>query len=218
MRVLKAAARQEILDVLAGMGTVSISELAEVLDRPADSLYYHIRLLQKAGLVHAAGTRGSGVNEEALYCTVASDLRLSYEPGAKGNAKSVVPIVDSMLRLTSRDFQSAFEQEETEVDGTHRELWATRTTGWLTKDQVAEVNRHIQALLRTTAESSSAEGRLYALTMVLTPLNRKKAQKAGTRKSSADTRNTKSNIRKTAHPGNHASSTKRTQQAAVKTI
>jgi len=111
--------------MLAPMGAVSIAELASALGRPADSLYYHIRILQKAGLVHAAGS--TGTRAEALYCAVAPDLRLAYEPGAKGNAKSVTAIVDSMLRLTSRDFQQAFQNRETIVESEQRELWASRS-------------------------------------------------------------------------------------------
>ena len=180
MAALKASARQEILDVLAPMGAVSVAELASALGRPADSLYYHIRILQKAGLVQTAGSRDNGVRVEALYCAVGTDLRLAYKSGAKGNAKNVTAIVDSMLRLTSRDFQKAFEDEETVVEGEQRELWATRTTGWLTEEQVAEVNRHISALVQTTTISSPGKGRLFALTTILTPLNRSDAREPAT--------------------------------------
>jgi predicted ArsR family transcriptional regulator len=184
MLVLKAATRQEILDVLASMKDVSISELSAALDRPADSLYYHIRILQKAALVLAVGNRGTGTREEALYRAVAPDLRLAYEPGAKGNAKRVTAIVDSMLRLTSRDFQEAFQDKETIVDGGQRERWATRTTGWLSEEQVAEVNHHIATLLQTTTTSSHTKGHLFALTMVLTPLNRSATKRSRSGKQS----------------------------------
>jgi DNA-binding transcriptional ArsR family regulator len=174
---LKAPTRQEILDVLAPMGEASIAELAAALGRPADALYHHIHILQKVGLVLAVGERLSGTRHEALFRTVAPDLRIAYEPGPKGNAKSVTPIVDAMLRLTSRNFVEGFQNTETVVEGEHRELWATRTTGWLTERQLAEVNRHITALLRTTVTSPPANGRLFALTAVLVPLNRSAARK-----------------------------------------
>jgi DNA-binding transcriptional ArsR family regulator len=183
MVVLKASARQEILDTLASMGAISISELALALGRPADGLYYHIRILQKAGLVRAAGTRGKGTRAEALFRAASPDLRLAYEPGPKGNAKSVTAIVDSMLRLTSRDFEDAYQSKETVVEGEQRELWATRTTGWLTAKQVAEVNHHIAALIRTTAASSPNKGRLFAITTVLAPL-----QRSATRESTGNPR------------------------------
>jgi len=172
MAAIRAPARQEILDVLAPMGAATIAELAVALARPADSLYYHVRLLQKAGLIQAAGSRRSGIHEEALYRTLAPRLRLAYEPGPQGNAADVTPIIDSMLRLTGRDFRTAMENPATVVEGPQRELWASRTTAWLSKEQLEEVNRHMQALLEIMADSSPEQGRLYAFTMALTPLER----------------------------------------------
>jgi DNA-binding transcriptional ArsR family regulator len=174
LATLKAAARQELLDVLSSMGKVSVAELAAALGKPADSLYYHLRILQKAGLVVEDGTHQEAGHSERLYRAVASDLRLAYTPGLKGNAEAVTPIVDSMLRLTSRDFKAAFENGTTVVEGPQRELWAARTTGRLTEQQVEELNRHLASMRQITVSSPPRDGgeRLYALTMVLTPLNR----------------------------------------------
>ncbi len=178
MRALRAASRQEILDTLAPMGTVSIPELAAALGRPADSLYYHFRILQKVGLIRGAGVRESNGRKERLFHAVAPDLKLAYVPGPKGNAKAVTAIVGSMLRLTSRDFTEAFQNEKTAVEGAHRELWAARTTGWLTKSQIAELNRRITEMLHETISSSPQGGeQLFALTVVLTPLQRSGADR-----------------------------------------
>lgn len=43
LAALAAAARQEVVDVLAEMGSVSVAELAAALGRPADALYFHLR-------------------------------------------------------------------------------------------------------------------------------------------------------------------------------
>lgn len=171
---LKAAARQELLDVLSSMGTVSIAELATALGKPADSLYYHVRILQKAGLVLEDGTRELAGRNERLYRAVASDIRLTYKPGPKGNAEAITPIIDSMQRLTTRDFKAAFTNPSTIVEGRQRQLWAARVTCWLTNQQVAELNQHIASLRQTTVSSPPRdEGeKLYALTIVLAPLSR----------------------------------------------
>ena len=172
MAALKAPTRQEIVDTLAPMGDVSVVELAAALGLPADALYYHLRILQKAGLVLDAGERDTGTRRESLFRTVAPDMRLAYKPGLKGNAQQVTPIVNSMLRLTTRNFAEALNDPDTVVDGEHRELWATRTTSWLTEEQLAEVNHFITQLVRRSVSSSPMQARLFGLTMVLTPLNR----------------------------------------------
>jgi len=55
LTALTSSARQEIVDVLSQMRTVSVGELAATLGRPADALYYHLRVLKQAGLVLRAG-------------------------------------------------------------------------------------------------------------------------------------------------------------------
>ena len=172
MRALAAATRQEIVDVLPRMGTVSVAELAAALGRPADSLYFHLRILQRVGLIRSAGSRRAARRREALFRAVGPELSLSYRPGKKGNAKEVHPIIASMLRLGIRDFRNAFQDADASVSGPHRELWALRRTAWLSRSQITRVNRYIHKLMREMA-TPRRNGRLYAVTLVLTPLARR---------------------------------------------
>jgi DNA-binding transcriptional ArsR family regulator len=170
MRALAASTRQEIVDVLSRMGTVSVAELATALARPADSLYYHLRILKRVGLVLSAGSRRLAGRSEALFRAVAPELSLCYQLGRKGNGREVNAIIASMLRLGIRDFGESFETAAAAVSGRNRELWGLRVTGWLTQDQIAEVNRHIRTLMQIMA-TPGRNGRLYAVTVVLTPLS-----------------------------------------------
>jgi DNA-binding transcriptional ArsR family regulator len=172
MRALAASTRQEIVDVLPRMGTVSVAELANALHRPADSLYYHLRILKRVGLVLSPGDRMLNGRREALYCAVAPEMSLRYELGKKGNGREVNAIIASMLRLGTRDFRNSFETAEASVSGPNRELWALRTTGWLSREQITEVNRYIKKLMKLAAEPGR-DGRLYAISVVLTPLDRR---------------------------------------------
>jgi DNA-binding transcriptional ArsR family regulator len=171
MQALAASTRQEIVDVLPHMGTVSVAELGAALGRPADSLYYHLRILKRVGLVLSAGSRRLDGRLESLFRAVAPEMSLYYELGKKGNASEVNAIIASMLRLGTRDFSNSFKTADASVSGPKRELWALRKTGWLSQDQVAEMNRHIHALMRVMA-APGRNGRLYAVTVVLTPLAR----------------------------------------------
>ena len=170
LRVLTAAARQEVVDVLSQMGTVSVSELAASLNRPADALYFHLRALTRAGLVQQVRFRSAGRKKEALYRTVAPELCLSYEPAQRDNRKALSRIVASMLRLGIRDFTSALTPENAIVSGRYRELWAQRKTGRLSLAEVGNVNRSISELTRHFSAHRSG-GRLYAITVLITPLD-----------------------------------------------
>ena len=176
MRALAASTRQEIVDVLPRMGTVSVAELAATLGRAADSLYYHLHILKRVGLVLGAGYRTVNGRREALFRAVAPEMSLCYELGKQGNGSEVNAIIVSMLRLGIRDFSNSFAAGEAVVSGPNRELWAIRTTGWLSQSQVAEVNRYIEKLMQIAAEPGR-KGRLYGITVVLTPLDRHSRRK-----------------------------------------
>ena len=179
LAVLASAQRQEIVDVLAEMGTVSVAELAATLGRPADALYFHLRALVAAGLVQRAGDRASGTRRETLFRTVAPELLLRYEPRQAANRTAVAAIVRSMLRLGIRDFDRAQRSGDVVVAGPHRELWALRKTGRVSREGMAGVNRAIQNLVQAVVQPNGT-GRLYAITVVLTPLHRRRRSSART--------------------------------------
>ncbi len=64
----------------------SMSELAQEVGRPANRLYYHVRLLERRGLVREVGTRAKGRHTERLYGRVAERVRFTgdLEPGSGG--------------------------------------------------------------------------------------------------------------------------------------
>jgi DNA-binding transcriptional ArsR family regulator len=180
LSALQSSSRQEIVDVLSQMGTVSVDELAATLGRPADALYYHLRVLKRAGLVLRAGYRGQGVCKEELIRTVSSELKLQYQPGKGGNGKQITAIVGSMLRLGIRDFRHAFQSGDSRVSGSGRELWALRKTGWLTAEEIVTLNRSVERVAKAVSKPRR-QGRLYGITVLLTPLDHR--ARASSRKS-----------------------------------
>jgi DNA-binding transcriptional ArsR family regulator len=171
MRALAAPTRQEIVEALAHMGSVSVAELAAALGRPADSLYYHLHILKKVGLVLTAGFRDSGGRREELFRSIARDLSLSYQLGKNGNALEVNAIIASMLRLSIRDFARGCRTGDVAVSGPGRELWALRSIAWLSRSQLAKLNRCIHDVLKLMT-APGRQGRLYAVSVVLTPIVR----------------------------------------------
>ena len=170
LRALVSPVRQEIVDVLSRMGAASLAEIAAVLGRPADGLYYHVRRLEKVGLVLPAGSRANGGRPEALFRCVATQLRLPYKTSPKGHLEAVTSIVSSMMRLGIRDFRRAASRTGYRLRGPRRELWALRATGWLNPKDVGDVNARIQGL-NDAVSRPKAKGTLYAVTILLTPLD-----------------------------------------------
>jgi DNA-binding transcriptional ArsR family regulator len=172
IRVLASPVRQEILDVLARMPRASVAALAAALGRPADALYYHLRALERVGLVVRRGERRRRGRSEALYETVTPELSLVYDPGSAANVDGVGRVVASMLRLGVRDFRRAFSSGGVAVSGPRRELWAGRATGWLDGADIGRINRLLKLLFGILGKSRAGRGRrLFAVTYVLVPLD-----------------------------------------------
>jgi predicted ArsR family transcriptional regulator len=170
LKCLAAASRQEIFDVLEQMGTVSVAELAAVLGRPADALYFHLRALTRAGLVQQAAHRARSGRTETLYRTVKPEVQLGYEPHNAANRRAVSAIVASMLRLANRDFRRSFDGGQVVVSGAQRNLWAWRKVGRLSRGELARLNNRMRDLAKAVS-TPRGDGRLYGVTVILTPLD-----------------------------------------------
>jgi hypothetical protein len=86
-----------------------------------------------------------------------------------------------MLRLANRDFQRAFRQGQVVVSGAHRELWAWRKVGRLSPEQLSHLNQRVQGLAQDVS-ATRRDGRLYAVTLVLTPLDHRNNVAESTRR------------------------------------
>jgi DNA-binding transcriptional ArsR family regulator len=170
LRALVSPLRQEIVDLLARTGPASAAELGQLIRRAPDGLYYHLRALERAGLVSLAGTRRRGGREEAVYRSTHAQPAVRHDAVPDGNSPQISAIVASMLRLGIRDFRRAAKTGDVRTSGARRDLWALRVTGWLTPAEVGAVNRRIRAL-RDAVGKPRSSGRLYGITILLTPLD-----------------------------------------------
>ena len=127
------------------------------------------------GQCRSAGRKRQTFFSPQMPGTIAPEMSLCYELGKKGNGSEVNAIIASMLRLGIRDFRNSFESADAAVSGPNRELWALRKTGWLSQGQIAEANRSIEKLMHIM-DVPEPNGRLYAVSIVLTPLSRRSDQ------------------------------------------
>jgi DNA-binding transcriptional ArsR family regulator len=176
LKALASPVRQELLDLLVRAGPSTAAELGRLVQRPADGLYYHLRELRRVGLVSSAGTRENQGRREELFRAVHQEPTLRHDPSPGGNSPAVIAIVSSMLRLGIRDFKKGAASPNVRAHGPQRELWAARTTGWLSPAQLAETNERIRALNKVAGKRSS-KGKLYAITILLTPLGHRGRKK-----------------------------------------
>jgi len=170
--VLASPVRQEIVDTLAALGgEASAAELALQLGRHADGLYYHLKVLFKAGLVLEAG--GKGVEEERRY-RLAGDaavpLRLAYRTGSEPHAAALRKFAHGLLQVAEKDFGDALEMPDVLTEGASRQLWAARNKAWLSSGELAEVNGLLERLCELMSQPRTPErDQLISCTFVLAP-------------------------------------------------
>lgn len=170
MEALVSAVRQEIVDTLAAAGPRSAAELARLMGRPADALYYHLRRLVAVGLVVPRGERRRGRRAEAVYDLVGYPLRLDYPRGPDPRTDPTARLVAAMLRTAERDFRRGLQSRRAVLDGPARTLWATRRHAWLGPADVRRVNQVLSQLLQRLERSRRPDrGELCTLTFVLAP-------------------------------------------------
>lgn len=172
VELLASPIRQEIVDTLEALGgTAPVAALAAQLGRPADGLYYHLRLLAAGGLLEELPADAEG----RRYRTRAAGRRkrhmqLRYRPGTTANARAVARVAAGMLRIAGRDFEAGMGDADAVVAGPRRQLWAARTKGWVGPAEIEEINRLLARLGELLRQPRDARRtRLLSLTWVLAP-------------------------------------------------
>ena len=179
IRAIASAIRQDIVDATAVIGPCAISSLAAFLGRRPDSLYYHVSALQRVGLLTVAGeTTTDRGRRVPLYDVPGRPVLLRYDPGNPRNRDAVARFATTTLRSANRAFARALSQGGVTVEGELRDLWTARWKGWLTREDLAEVNAllaRLIGLLRRGAGHADPEATLCELTFVLAPVRPRSA-------------------------------------------
>jgi hypothetical protein len=169
IRLLASPLRQAIVDAIVARGSSTIVELSRLLHRPADRLYYHVRLLQRAGLLIASDGRAVRGRAEARFDVPGRPMSIRYEPGSATNRRAVGRVVDGMMSSARRDFRAAIESKSANVQGPFRNLWAGRAQGALSPADVRELNAlivRITELMRRSSRSEAADRHSHQFTWI----------------------------------------------------
>jgi DNA-binding transcriptional ArsR family regulator len=161
--------RAALIDALEVVGPATIAQLAMALGYPPDSLYYHARVLERAGLIVRTGVaaRADGVTFDVRGRPVTLVYRLADRQQAHATAKAVA----TMTRCAERGFRRAFAPGLAEVEGPRRNLRAGRRTAWLTSSELQALNGYIERIhaLFARGRPGRARARLHEFTYVLAP-------------------------------------------------
>ena len=177
--VLTAPVRLEIVEAMRITAPCSIAEIAEALDRPADTLYRHIEKLRRAGIVVDAGARRSGRRIEQVYDLVADDFRIGFrditERAANKAYNETMQSIFKIASRTARDSASACQLigmgEERNVVGKIEHAWLTQAEFGALRDILMRAKQFMDD------RKGRRDGRLYLAAFVAMPVTRKRGAK-----------------------------------------
>ena len=99
---LESPVRQEVVDTIQATGPCSALEIAELMGRPADALYYHIRRLVAVGLLVPLEIRRRGRRDETVYDLAGHPLVLRYPTHRDPLTHPLTRLARSLLRTADR--------------------------------------------------------------------------------------------------------------------
>lgn len=173
---LASPIRLEILGLFTGPDPLSISDMAQRMGRPAGSLYHHVGLLEKAGILHKAGTRPKGKRFETLYEPVADQFAIEAGEGDAEADAQAVQAMKAAFRMSVRDLEAALKSESSVKVGPGRNVFATRLHLRASPGLLAKLNDHFDALFQllqaelAKKPDPDPDDQHLSLTMALLPL------------------------------------------------
>lgn len=166
LRALAAGTRQEIVDVLTSSGPVTVAELGRLMGRRPDALYFHLKVLERAGLVERRAADADGARATAVFAVPAAIL-LDYQSGSR---RELARVVRHALRLALREFEHECLAERPVGSRRRRCLWGGRVMGWLTPPELECVNTLLRELHEVLRAGRPGPGRqAMALGFLLAP-------------------------------------------------
>ena len=173
---LASPLRLEIIGLFTSREPLAIADMARLMGRPAGSLYHHVGILEKAGLLKRVGTRPKGKRHEALFQPAASRIEMDGDDGGEDSAQLAVKTMAAAFRMAERDLEAALNTGNCRQEGPARNLMATRVHMRVSPQVLAKINEHLQALedllnAEATPDPEPSPGDQYlSLTLALLPL------------------------------------------------
>jgi DNA-binding transcriptional ArsR family regulator len=190
LKIMSDPLRIRLVELLR-QAPATVKQLAAALELAPRSLYYHINLLERHGLIRVVATRlVSGIQEKTYrataYLFVYKDLSPAAGHGDMGQAQEVV--LSSFFSSTLQEIHDSIHAGRIDL-GQDAPAERALCSSWgllrLTPDQAASLSARIAALLEeyphyqgaTEADGSQVYRFLY--TLFPTHHDRKRAQPAG---------------------------------------
>ncbi|MDX2017074.1 MAG: helix-turn-helix domain-containing protein [Planctomycetota bacterium] len=175
--VILSPVRGELVQALRCIGPCSTSELAEMLDRPADTLYRHLDALKRAGFVIESGERVRGTHHERLFDLTADDFKMGFAADAHSSEgqQGIAATARAFLGTMTDTIERSAEAGVLELPPPGPNLLLNYEVSWLTPAEFKKA-RALMFQLKQLMDKARPRraGKLYASVAALCPVTRKR--------------------------------------------
>jgi predicted transcriptional regulator len=167
IRTVMHPLRMEIIERLEVEGPDSIAGLAAKLERPANALTYHVRLLERAGVLVRQGSRRAKRRPEAVYELTPARIAIGADPRSPSALRAAASSVTAICRMADREIRHALKSG---LLGTGQPV-GRRYQARLSEPDLKRVHRKLAEIGRILERARDRkQGRPHAFTSFLVPL------------------------------------------------
>ena len=171
IKALTSPVRHQMHLVMEMLGPCSVRELASRMGREPATLYYHVKLLERVGIITKSGTRGAGRNEEIIYALAQEHVRVDMNQRSPKFVKALASGCGALLRYAERTFVAALRRDATIRVGAASELRIRQASVRLSKKSLIELNARLDELQDfIDASNSPSVESTYAITLCVAPV------------------------------------------------
>ncbi len=171
MEALASPVRHQIHLAMEMLGACTVNELAERMGRVPETLYYHVRRLEKVGILEQVSSRAGAGREEAIYQLKAKRLRVDPSQSSPRFLEAMAKGCGSLLRFAQRSFERALEAKADRRVGPKRVLRIEQATVRLSAGNLAELNKRLDSLCSFLNDADEpSEQKMYVITLATAPL------------------------------------------------
>lgn len=155
---LKAVADPLRLRVILEMqdDPVTVKEVAGRLDVPQTRLYYHVKLLEKHGLIRVAGRRMVSGIEERSYQATAMNWTVSARLASR---MAETGLLSALMDVVAAELAVALSDDTKEIGDPEGPVPALTYTRWfLTPDEVEDIQNRFFALMDDYGSAAAGAG------------------------------------------------------------
>ena len=171
METLASPVRHQIHLAMEMLGPCSVNQLAERMGRVPETLYYHVRRLEKVGIIKQVGSHTVGARDEAIFQLQSKRLRVDPSQTSPRFLRAMAKGCGSLLRFAHRSFEQALDRKAERRVILKRSLRIEQVAVRLSMQNLAELNKRLDSVQEFLSDADQAGGKqMYVVTISTAPL------------------------------------------------